>query len=361
MFKFFGKCILALAAVLLVKNFAFADSSQLPVISFPEIQNTFPHCRYTYDLGGKPAVVNVIVLEEDSPYEVRLAFGGRNMRSRYTVSDIAKYAYAGVNAQYFKSDGTPLGLAVMNGKLLTGPLFCRTAFGVTQDEEYKIGEVQLKGNVRISRNILPLSNINQPILSKNGVYVYNNLWGSYTPSTSKEYYHLIVKRGKIQSISDQKVMIPAKSYALVFRKSQLPRELSCRERVKYKYTLYPDDWNDMEYAVAAGPVLVRDGQKYIPNQNFQDDIFLGKAPRTAIGFTKDNKLIILTVDGRQKNVSEGATLSELADLMLHFGAYQAMNFDGGGSTQMVVNGYLVNTPSENPPRKVTNAIVIYRK
>lgn len=360
MFKLSFKYFLFVFLLIITCGQVFAEETTvLPLI--PDLQNSFPHARYRYTLGGRPAIVNVITIEEESPYEVRLAFGSRKMRARHSVRYIARYAYAGVNAQYFKGDGTPLGLSIVNGKLLTGPLFSRTAFGVTEDEEYKIGEVSLSGRVSISGNTLPLTNINQPIMSSKGAYIYNNLWGRYTPETSSEYYHVVVKRGRIKEIATGRVRIPAKSYAVVFNKKQLKKNLECKARVRYKYTLIPDIWNDMEYAVAAGPVLVRNGKKFIQNQRFQNDIFKGKAPRTAIGFSKDNRLIILTVDGRQKGVSEGATLSELADLMLSFGAYQAMNFDGGGSTQMVINGHLINCPSEKPARKVSNAIVIYRK
>ena len=360
MFKLSFKYFLFVFLLIITCGQVFAEETTvLPLI--PDLQNSFPHSRYRYTLGGRPAIVNVITIEEESPYEVRLAFGSRKMRARHSVRYIARYAYAGVNAQYFKGDGTPLGLSIVNGKLLTGPLFSRTAFGVTEDEEYKIGEVSLSGRVSISGNTLPLTNINQPIMSSKGAYIYNNLWGRYTPETSSEYYHVVVKRGRIKEIATGRVRIPAKSYAVVFNKKQLKKNLECKARVRYKYTLTPDIWNDMEYAVAAGPVLVRNGKKFIQNQRFQNDIFKGKAPRTAIGFSKDNRLIILTVDGRQKGVSEGATLSELADLMLSFGAYHAMNLDGGGSTQMVVNGHLINCPSEKPSRKVSNAIVIYRK
>lgn len=361
MFKFLGKCLFAAVLIMVVRNIAMADSASapLPNIVIPEVQKPFPHYRYKFDLTGKPAVVNVIILEEESPYGAKLFYGSHDMRKLNFVKDLSLYGCAAVNAQYFKGDGTPLGLSIVNGKLITGPLYKRTVFGVTEDEEYKIGEVELNGQVRISRDNLPITNINQPILSSSGVYIYNNIWGCATPETSSEYYHLVVKRGRIKTVATGSVQIPPNSYVVVFNKNQLPRLVSERERVKYKYKLTPDDWNDMEYAVAAGPVLVRDGQKFIPNQNFQRDIFIGKAPRTAIGFTKDNKLIIMTVDGRQKGISEGATLSELADLMLKFGAYQAMNLDGGSSTQMAVGGRLVNCPSRSV--RVTNGILIYKK
>jgi hypothetical protein len=48
--------------------------------------------------------------------------------------------------------------------------------------------------------------------------------------------------------------------------------------------------------------------------------------------------MLFVVDGRQKNYSEGVTLPEFADIMLEYGAYDAMNFDGGGSSVMVIAG-----------------------
>jgi exopolysaccharide biosynthesis protein len=54
---------------------------------------------------------------------------------------------------------------------------------------------------------------------------------------------------------------------------------------------------------------------------------------------------LVTVDGRSESAS-GVSLVELAGIMLNLGAYEAMNFDGGGSTAMVVDGKLVNSPSD---------------
>ena len=60
--------------------------------------------------------------------------------------------------------------------------------------------------------------------------------------------------------------------------------------------------------------------------------------------------------------SVGVTLVELADLMRRVGAWQAMNFDGGGSTTMVVNGALMNKPSDTAgERDVGNALLVVRR
>lgn len=60
-------------------------------------------------------------------------------------------------------------------------------------------------------------------------------------------------------------------------------------------------------------------------------------PRTAIGFTANkSKLVIVTVDGRQKGISEGATTLEVAGFLKEYGASEAINLDGGGSTTLVI-------------------------
>lgn len=65
------------------------------------------------------------------------------------------------------------------------------------------------------------------------------------------------------------------------------------------------------------------------------------APRTAIGLDgSGQKLIIVVIDGRQPLYSQGATLAELAEIMMYYGADTAMNLDGGGSSTLVVQGPL---------------------
>jgi len=85
-------------------------------------------------------------------------------------------------------------------------------------------------------------------------------------------------------------------------------------------------------------------------------------PRTSIGFSRDSStLILLTVDGRSEN-SGGMTLVELANMMRKLGAWQAMNFDGGGSTTMVIDGAVVNKPSDTTgEREVGNVLAVIKK
>lgn len=74
------------------------------------------------------------------------------------------------------------------------------------------------------------------------------------------------------------------------------------------------------------------------------DVRSGVNPRTAIGQRADGAVLMLVINGRQLS-SAGATYADLVDIMLQFGAVNAMNLDGGSSTVMYLNGELVNTPS----------------
>ncbi len=69
----------------------------------------------------------------------------------------------------------------------------------------------------------------------------------------------------------------------------------------------------------------------------------GANPRTAIGQTKDGKILMLVTDGRGANGHLGATAADLIDIMYDHGAVNAANLDGGSSTTMYYNGEYLRT------------------
>jgi hypothetical protein len=82
-------------------------------------------------------------------------------------------------------------------------------------------------------------------------------------------------------------------------------------------------------------------------------------PRSAVGVSRDGRTLwLLAVDGRS-TTSVGMTLVELAERMRALGAWDALNFDGGGSTAMVVNQRLVTVPSDGTgERPVANVLLV---
>ncbi len=85
-------------------------------------------------------------------------------------------------------------------------------------------------------------------------------------------------------------------------------------------------------------------------------------PRSAIGLSRDGRTMwLLVVDGRSER-SVGMTLVELADAMRALGAWDALNFDGGGSTTLVIDGRVMNTPSDaTGERAVGNALLVRQR
>jgi hypothetical protein len=108
----------------------------------------------------------------------------------------------------------------------------------------------------------------------------------------------------------------------------------------------PTNKVELYNAVSGSDQIVTDGK---PLEDQPDRKFFTTAhPRTAIGITNHNTLLLVSVDGRQPGFSEGIPLNELAQLMIELGAVNALNLDGGGSTTMTIadpQPRVLNSPS----------------
>jgi exopolysaccharide biosynthesis protein len=85
-------------------------------------------------------------------------------------------------------------------------------------------------------------------------------------------------------------------------------------------------------------------------------------PRTALGVTPDGDVVLMIVDGRQPETSNGATLADLAFLLGTFGCSDGINLDGGGSSTMIIrngsNYSTKNSPSAGSLRAVANGLMV---
>ncbi len=109
-------------------------------------------------------------------------------------------------------------------------------------------------------------------------------------------------------------------------------------------------------------VLCKDTQENITKYNFRDAVTFGPTlivngkasetsgkaggmnPRAAIGQRKDGIVLFLIIDGRSSKNGVGANFNDLTQIFLRYGAVNAANLDGGGSTTLIVEGQLVNRP-----------------
>lgn len=113
------------------------------------------------------------------------------------------------------------------------------------------------------------------------------------------------------------------------------------------------DPKTMDGVVSGHPQLVDNGVVLATNPNTA--ACSTRNPRTAAGMSQDKKTVILAVIDGRSSASIGTTCTQTAAIMKSFGAYEAVNFDGGGSSTMYVRGTgIVNRPSDGSERVVGN-------
>lgn len=140
----------------------------------------------------------------------------------------------------------------------------------------------------------------------------------------------------------------------------------------YAYTLPNTDTTEpgkrnahrwkMKEAIGGGPVLLKDGEAFITSKEENRAGGLeAMHPRTAIGYTKNGKLIILVVEGRNKGVAEGANFVQMAQIFKELGCDEALNLDGGGSSCLWVNNMNTIKTSDKEGQRPVPAVFIIKK
>ena len=143
----------------------------------------------------------------------------------------------------------------------------------------------------------------------------------------------------------------------------LARTVRTGDRLRVNEHLGPDD--TVAQAISGGAVLVRDGARAVPLHGSGDNNVAN--PITAVGVTRDGRhAVFVAFDGRKPHViAAGLTRPQIAGWMLAHGAYQAILFDGGGSTDMVARlpgarqAAVLNQPSDGHQRPVANGLFVY--
>ena len=161
------------------------------------------------------------------------------------------------------------------------------------------------------------------------------------------------KRAKVvgPAVTDGELWGPAEKArpALIVRRGN---EVSIEGALK-------DPPKDAMQVVAGSDVILRDGANVAKTKG---EFFETRHPRTAVGIADGGKrLVMVVVDGRRKD-RVGMQLTELADLMKSLGCKDAMNLDGGGSSELAMRNpetgqlEVKNSPSDYRERSVGNVL-----
>lgn len=320
------------------------------------------HVQMVKYYSGRPVRINIVEINQKvaQDYEIKPAIASNKLAGKKSVRTIAQNtnSIVAINGGYFKPQtGVPLGTLMIDKKIYTGPIYNRSALGIFKNG-YDIGRVELNAKITGNNHEIKIDNINQPRMLSSYILAYTRDWGEYAPASPQYGVQLRIEENKITAASANPLSIPENGYVIVGPKSKLGK-LFGAAKVKVEINTNPK-WENVEHIISGGPYLVRNGEIFVDMTAQKLQSIGGRNPRTAIGYTKDNDLILITADGREGS-SIGLTLMELANLMKSLGCTNAINLDGGGSTVMYVKGQIVNKPQQQGGIALSNALVISKK
>lgn len=317
-------------------------------------------------VGGRQIWLHILRVDS-SQYQARPFLAKRQILGRETVSKIVagEHLLAGINAAYFDADGTIIGNTKLQGQIVSTEDMPRASLAISDKWGYKILETAYQGEVILpSGKRLDISAVNRERLD-NDLILYNSWYGSST-KTNPYGLEVLVCNGVVQSINPQGNTSLQAGQEILSAHGTMQTELSklkIGDKVIIRQTL-GEKADAYDNILGAGPLLVKAGKILVTaeKESFPADIAVGKAPRSAVGITADQQLLLVTVDGRS-DYSGGVTLEELAQYLLDLGAVEAMNFDGGGSSTLVVLNKLLNNPSDGnrQERAIGNILGITRR
>ena len=324
-----------------------------------EVEKGVKHVKMVKYYNGKPVRINIIEVSRgvNDSLEVEPAIASETLAARSKISNIAKRenAIVAINGGYFKPQtGVPLGTLMINKKVYTGPIYDRVAMGISENG-YDMARVELRANLVTNAGELKIDNVNQPRMLSTHVIAFTPDWGEVSPPSPKYGMQIVVKDGKLIRTSQAQNTIPKNGFVIVGPESKL-KDFTGAKDYKLDIKINPE-WKDVNHIISGGPYLVKNGEVFVDMTEQKLSAIGGRNPRTAIGYTKDNNLIMITADGREGE-SIGLTLTELAKLMKQLGCINAMNLDGGGSTVMFIKGQVVNKPAVQGGIPLSHTLII---
>jgi hypothetical protein len=377
------RAVLAAAVLAWVAVGAFAREPQLDPRSAKELAPgaTLYHLTDT-DLVNKEGPISVWLLRLDpARVDLRLMLANDEIVGTETVPEIAvrHHAPAAINAGFFAPNGDPAGVMTLDGRLVSDTRRPRGAVGITRDAT---GLKLMFGRVRATARLSLQTGTRKATVDIDGVDTTRALGKLmlFTPAyhadteTAPGGVEWVVNGQPRRVISgplrNGKTPIPPTGLVLSFGGPKPTGPLATIKRGT-RVTLTtsyepiegePESWPSAQDIVGGAGLLVRDGRTIddwsmeVLAKGFPET----RHPRTMIGTAKDGAIWLITIDGRQPQLSIGMTFADLQGLARRLELVNALNLDGGGSTTMWVQGNVVNSPSDAAGlRKVSDALLVY--
>lgn len=335
-----------------------------------------PLAVHVFDVATQTSGVQIrAALAGDVVWDTDPTFG------REVVTKLAarRKALAAVNAGFFPFAGNPIGLHMEDGNLITEPTKNRSSFLRLKNGTYAIASYSFKGTITVGAVTVPLSGLNRKPEAMAETIAFTTQFGSHTLKLDNRYWLVLdVPDGSLHvgsvtasaTLTDKVPQLELTPNRVVIGISQVTYDMlkpvvTDGARVTVTCELMPIDTDapiasDIGDAVTGAPRILTNGKIDVrtKQEKMSDSFSTVRHPRTAVGIRPDGSIVLLTVDGRQPELSRGATLAELASMLIANGATQGLNLDGGGSSVAVARNLVVNSPSDGSQRPVADALIV---
>lgn len=321
-----------------------------------------------FRMVNRDGVMAFAIIADHEKYTLQPVLARDKIPGRATVKQMSNEynAIAAINASYFALDGEILGNTKINGVVAGTTYYTRSTMGINADGSAIFGRTSYYGKITMGGESLNIGGVDCE-RGADTVVIYNTHQGA-TTGTNDFGVEYIVVDGIVTEIYVNKGnnAIPPNGYVVSAhgKAAQLFQNTQIGDRAVFDESIIDvdgtGDFDQSVQVIGAGPRLVKDGTIYVnvDEEQFPSDIRNGRAPRSAVGVSQYGDYIFAVVDGRQAH-SKGCTLQEWASILLNdFGAVNAINLDGGGSTELVIKGDIVNSPSDGKERPVGDALLI---
>jgi hypothetical protein len=379
--QFFMKCMLFLLLL--------GGSSSILLAQMVHQESLAPGVMYTkYTLEG-PHVLDVIEVDLSDGNNKLLAWrSGGLIPSSIQASDAShggRSVLSGINADFFSFQSTlTIGNQVTDGEWVMGVSSRRSHVLFDKHGEVHFGRISFHGELVGEGSpsaFGKITGVNRH-RSNDQVMFYNAHYGlnKSRSDTSGIEFVLRLLDGQVWSGGDTLRFVVdtiANGDAVL---SQDVSILSVGAGSTH-YSAYADiqiqdtlsiflGFSDVNYpgvmqVVGGGGAILRNGEN-VAHENVEieriaEAFLTTRHPRSLVAKSKSGDTVwLITVDGRQ-TASIGMNFDDMASFLKDLGAWDAVNLDGGGSTAMVVNGKVVNIPSDpTGERAVANVLLVER-
>ncbi len=277
-----------------------------------------------------------------------------------------------VNADFFSfKTHWPVGNQISGGVPVTGLDTKRTHISISANGEVHFGPASFAGNALLNGGVLSIVGLNAHD-TKGEVFLFTPYWvgptGTTGTSTDVRLGRLSARWTvgdtilfRVQDIYEEgNAPVSGADAVLSFGDGMASVRTGDTIRIIVRYEGHDGAIRTM--LGGAGTILDRGAIPFEGNrleEGIGRRFIMDRHPRTFVGIDRDTTTLFLcTVDGRQA-ASVGMNFREMARFLRSIGVWHAINFDGGGSTTMVVGDQIVNSPSDRTgERPVANSLMI---